>query len=137
MNTETDPHGLKAEYEAYQQASWDQQHTCMNYPEWLEMRFDELVQALQKSREAVTRAQSMLDSLGQEDCEAGLMIRSLMPKLDELLGAGDWSPAPPAAPIALSDAEIVAAEAEDRDYQTCHQCGQLSEDCQCESGSEE
>lgn len=44
----------------------------------------------------------------------------------------DWSPAPPEGYIALSDAEIEAAEAEDRDFQTCHQCGQLHEDCQCD-----
>lgn len=42
---DTDKNGLKAEYEAYQQATWDKQLACMNYPEWLEQRFDELVQA--------------------------------------------------------------------------------------------
>lgn len=44
----------------------------------------------------------------------------------------DWSPAPAEGYIALSDSELKAAEAEDREFQTCHTCGQLSEDCQCE-----
>jgi hypothetical protein len=43
------------------------------------------LELLQEARQVVGRAQSMLDSLGQEDCEAGLMIRTLMPKLDRLL----------------------------------------------------
>lgn len=44
----------------------------------------------------------------------------------------DWSPAPPDSYIALSDAEIDAAEREDRDFQSCHECGQFHEDCQCD-----
>lgn len=47
--------------------------------------------------------------------------------------------APPDLPIALSDAELEAAEAEDREFQTeiqmCRVCGQFNEACQC--GSEE
>jgi hypothetical protein len=45
---------------------------------------------------------------------------------------GDWSPAPPEGYVALSDAELAAAEAEDREYQSCSECGQLTEDCQCD-----
>lgn len=39
--------------------------------------------------------------------------------------------APPDMPIALSDAEIAAAEAEDREFMRCHICGELAENCDC------
>jgi hypothetical protein len=42
----------------------------------------------------------------------------------------EWSPAPPDSYIALFDAEIEAAEAEDMEFRRCGDCGQL--DCQCE-----
>jgi hypothetical protein len=42
------------------------------------------------------------------------------------------TPAPPEGYIALSDAEIKDAEEEDRMFQTCIQCGELTGDCQCD-----
>jgi hypothetical protein len=47
----------------------------------------------------------------------------------------NWSGAnnaPPEGYIALSDTEIEAAEEEDRMFQTCIQCGELTGDCQCD-----
>lgn len=96
IETWTDPHGLKAEYEQYQRDTWDQQRACMNYPEWLEYRFDGLVQAsdalIDEKDEQIYRMRNLLLWAQNVINDRGFLThdqRRLMDEIKDVLTAPD------------------------------------------------